>query len=273
MASTTVSLREMEGWWGTAEAYHAKQVELLERVTAACEKLAVVGANAELRQTMMFGEGTDGIRLFETWAIGENAVATQVQVRMLTQDICRERTTRCLAYNFKFHEKDKRRSEWFAENFVRTFVKGKNEGVHCEDHADVGARAVSLPSVRKLLLAEHRYLQRTDPHALGGVSHKEFRGMFPCCETALRLQALILPIDKGYKAVRVAEHAEAIKARLVIDEGHDEPIEVTYASFDEIFAKLPLEIRTFLAEALVGMRWGVGGVGGFLTTFEISGNN
>ena len=171
--------------------------KLLREMSQALEVIAVRATAAEMRQRHAFGQGTDGARFLEHWAIGEDACLSNAVLENAVRRMCEQRSSDEFGYKKIFNQKDVRRAEWFVECFVRTFCEKQDEDFEGDDN--VGSRSVFLPSTRKMLLEMHASMRHENRGCTRDVDEEAFEKFFPQVDKARALlTSLMLPINKQY---------------------------------------------------------------------------
>ena len=233
-----------------ARAVHENS-KTMNRISSALETLVLRATAAEQRQCHMHGEGTDGARFLEQFAIGENACLSTPVLENAVKRICQERSSSEFDYQVMFHNKDIRRAEWFVECFIQTFLEGREASF--EGDENVGWRSVCLPSTRKALVEHHKVMRHERRGHTRNVDEEQFEKFFPKIDKSRAiLTALMLPISKQYEPTKETE--DEARARLTVrwhgERGH--LIEKVYETFREMFEDLSPELRKFFAEVCRG---------------------
>ena len=124
----------------------------------------------EQRWCGALGEGTDGARYLEAWALGESAVLPRGVAEWCVRQVCEgageeASLSSLLSYDNIFRGKDRRRAEWFCESFSRTFLRASEDYADCveaEGMTTTGSRSQFLPSVRRALVFNFETMARLD---------------------------------------------------------------------------------------------------------------
>ena len=225
--------------------------ERLGQISSSLDILATRATAAENRQCHAFGEGTDGARFLEQFAIGEDACLTKATAESAVARLCEGMTSSQFSYLKIFEGKDKRRAEWFVECFFKIFEDGEEISYEADDE-NVGSRSLYLRSTRQYLIERHAVMRHEQRGAVRNVSEEQFEELLPRIDQGRAiLTSLMMPIDKQFMPVEESDLDKAARLKIrFYDEIGQAFVNKEYENFAAMFEDLPEHTKKFIREAV-----------------------